>query len=62
MISKDENWWRKISDPNLKNEIRQKLDKEKNRSIADYLLFHELYFTNMDDLYNLMKPNWKKFF
>ena len=29
MISKDENWWRKISDPNLKNEIRQKLDKEK---------------------------------
>jgi len=61
MSKENTRWWKTLSDARLKEKVHDRLQKERQRSGADYILMHEIYFTDMEDLYKIMSDNWAVF-
>ena len=66
---KNSRWWKSLSNPRVKDtveavikiECKKKLLKEKESDGNNFVLMHEIYYTNTEDLFLIMRENWDTF-
>ena len=69
MNKKQTRWWKSFSlkkvkqgvEISIRNACREKLEKEMQIKGENFLLMHEIYYTNTEDLFAIMKENWDIF-